>query len=71
MRVLWNRCCAAIPIICLSLLAGCATDPAPKSKADDDPLGKQARQLRANSTNEQGTGLCSQSRAIENDLGYR
>ena len=57
-------------IVCLGLLAGCATDPAPKKTVDDDPLSKQARQLRANSTDEPGTGLSDKSRDIEKDLGY-
>ncbi len=71
MRSLWNRCRAALLIVCFSLLAGCATDPAPKKTTEVDPLAKQARQLRANSSDEPGTGLCDKSRAIENDLGYR
>ena len=71
MRSLWNHCRVAAWIVCLSLLAGCATDPAPKKTVEQDPLAKQARQLRANSGDESGTGLCDKSRAIENDLGYR
>ena len=43
----------------------------PKKTADDDPLAKQARQMRANSGDEQGTGLSDKSREIEKDLGYR
>ncbi len=71
MRSLWNRCRAAVLMVCLTLSAGCATDPAPKKTADDDPLAKQARRLRANSSDEQGTGLSPQGREVEKDLGYR
>lgn len=54
LRSLWNPCRTAALIVCLGLLAGCATDPAPKKtantdsaskKADNDPLSKQARQM--------------------------
>ncbi len=68
---LWNRGGGILLIVGLGLLPGCATDPAPKKAVDDDPLAKQARQMRANSTDEQGTGLDPRSRAIEKDLGYR
>ena len=71
MRVLWNRCCGAVPIVCFSLLAGCATDPTPKSKVNDDALSRQAREARGSFGDEHGTGLCDKSRAIENDLGLR
>jgi len=71
MRLLRNRCCAVILILFLGLLAGCATDPAPKKTVNDDPLAKQARQLRGNSSDVQGTGLDDRSRAIEKDLGCR
>jgi hypothetical protein len=70
MRSLWNRCRAVVLIVCLGLLAGCATDPAPKKSVNDDPLAKQARRLRGNSSDESGTGLSDKSRAIENDLGF-
>ena len=71
MRLLWNVCRATLLIVGFSLLAGCATDAAPKKTAAVDPLTKQARQLRANSTGESGTGLSDKSREIEKDLGYR
>ncbi|MGO9112675.1 MAG: hypothetical protein ACLP9L_25870 [Thermoguttaceae bacterium] len=71
MRMLWDRCRAAVMIVSISVLAGCATDPAPKTTAAGDSLSKQARQLRANSTEETGTGLSDKSREIEKDLGYR
>jgi hypothetical protein len=71
MRSLWNCCRAAALMVALGLLAGCATDTAPKKTVDEDPLSKQVRQLRANSDDEHGTGLSDKSRAIENDLGYR
>jgi hypothetical protein len=70
MRSFWNCCRTAVQVVCLTLLAGCATDPAPK-KVNDDSLSKQARQLRANSTDETGTGLSDKSRDIEKDLGFR
>ena len=46
MRSLWNCCRAAILMAALGLLAGCATDSAPKKTVDEDPLSKQARLLR-------------------------
>jgi len=80
MRLLWSGCRTMVPIVCLSLLAGCATDPtpkktttadsAPKTTAGDDALSKQARQMRANSSDESGTGLSDKSRDIERDLGF-
>jgi hypothetical protein len=80
-RSLWKCCCSAFLIVCLSLFPGCIVDPASKKKADPapsakssggvDPLAQQARAMRANSTNESGTGLSDKSRAIENDLGLR
>jgi hypothetical protein len=79
MRSLWTVCRTAALILFLSLVAGCANDPATKKKADDDPgakkainddsLARQARLLRANSSDEQGTGLSPRSRSIEKDLG--
>jgi hypothetical protein len=79
MRSLWTVCRTAALILFLCLVVGCANDPATKKKADDDPaakkrldedsLAKQARLLRANSTDEQGTGLSSRARSIERDLG--
>ena len=71
MRSPWNLCRAALLIVSLALFAGCAADPAPKKQAGDDPLTKQARQLRANSGDEPGTGLDPRARDIEKDLGYR
>jgi hypothetical protein len=70
MRSLWNHSRAVILIACLGLFIGCATDPTPKKVADDDPLAKQARRMRANSVDGPGTGLSEKSRAIESDLGY-
>jgi uncharacterized lipoprotein len=69
---LWKHCRAVACIVCLGILAGCATDSGPKT-ADGDPLAKQARQLRANSTSSdlQGTGLGDRSREVEKDLGLR
>jgi len=81
LRSLWNNTFAALLVICISVSLGCASDSAAKKKADDDspakkalaedPLAKQARLLRANSTDETGTGLSEKSRSIENDLGLR
>jgi hypothetical protein len=79
MRSLWNFCRGAILFAALSLLTGCVTDPTPKKIADDPPpknsatdsLTRQARQMRANSTDEEGTGLSDKSRDIERDLGFR
>jgi hypothetical protein len=70
MRSLENLCRAALLIVCLSLSACCTADPAPK-KTVDDPLSKQARQMRATSSDEAGTGLSDRSREIEKDLGLR
>jgi hypothetical protein len=79
LRILWSSCGALVLTLCLGLSTGCATDSAPKKKADADPppkadgdadsLGKQARMMRANSTDDRGTGLSDKSRSIENDLG--
>jgi outer membrane biogenesis lipoprotein LolB len=69
MRSLWNLCRGALLIVGFGLSAGCATDPVPKKKVDDDSLSKQARQMRANSNEFQGTGLDPRARAIEKDLG--
>ena len=71
MRLPLNLCRAAVLTVCVTLLARCASDPVPKKTTADDSLSKQARQLRANSTNETGTGLDDRSRDIEKDLGYR
>ncbi len=80
MRLLWNGCRGAILLLVLSLLTGCVTDPAPKKTTAGDPpsknsaadsLTRQARQMRANSSDEQGTGLSDKSRDIEKDLGYQ
>ncbi len=80
LRSFWTVCRTAVLMVCLSLLAGCATDSAPKKTTtadpttkkttDDDTLSKQARQMRANSSDEPGTGLSDKSRAIERDLGF-
>jgi uncharacterized lipoprotein YajG len=71
MRLSWNFCRAAIVIVALILSAGCATDPTPKKTTAEDSLSQQARKMRANSTDEAGTGLSDKSREIEKDLGYR
>jgi uncharacterized lipoprotein len=71
MRLPWNLCRAVVLAVCLTLLAGCASDPAPKKTTADDSLSKQARQMRTNPTDETGTGLSDKSRDIEKDLGYR
>ncbi len=70
MGLLSDVCRAAVLIFFFSLFTGCASDPAPKSSGDDY-LSKQARQLRANSSDETGTGLSDKSREIEKDLGLR
>ena len=69
-RSLWNLCRLAAWILSFGLLAGCVTDPVPKKTADEDPLAKQARQMRSTSSERSGTGLCDESRDIEKDLGY-
>jgi hypothetical protein len=66
----WKHCRAAVVIVCFGFLAGCATDPVPKKTTDEDPLSKQARQLRASSIERPSSGVSSESREIENDLGY-
>ena len=71
MRSPWDFCRAIVVIFALHVLAGCTTDPAAERTTAVDPLSKQARKLRSNSTEEQGTGLDDRSRAIERDLGYR
>jgi hypothetical protein len=71
MRLPLNFCRAAILTVCVTLLAGCASDPAPKKTTADASLSKQAQQFRADSGNEPGTGLSDQSRDIEKHLGYR
>jgi len=71
MRTPWNHCRLVVLIVFTGFLAGCVTDPLPKKTVEDDPLTKQARQLRANSTDRPGAGLSSESREIENHLGYR
>ena len=71
MRLPWKLCRVAALSVCLTVLGGCAADPAPKKMTADDSLSKQARQMRANSTDETGTGLSDKSRDIEKDLGYR
>jgi hypothetical protein len=69
MRLLWNR--AAVLIVGLALSAGCITDPVPKKTVDDDSLVKQARQLRANSTDRPSVGWDPEAREVEKDLGCR
>lgn len=80
MRSPWNLCPTAVFLIGLGLLSGCITDPAPKKSIVADPppknssadsLSRQARQMRANSSDDHGTGLSDKSRDIESDLGYR
>ena len=67
---LWTCCRTAVWVVFLTLLTGCATDPASK-KVDEDPLAKQARRMRANSTAIEGTGFDPRAREIEKDLGCR
>ncbi len=77
----WTRCLTAVLAALLVLATGCATDPAPrksstaddssKPKAVDESLARQARQLRANSSPEEGTGLSDKSRDVERDLGFQ
>jgi hypothetical protein len=79
LRSLWLGCIALFLTVCVGLSAGCTTDAAPKKKTaadppaktagDDDPLSKQARAMRANSTDDRGTGLSEKSRSVESDLG--
>jgi hypothetical protein len=73
--------CAVFLGFGFGFLPGCVVDPAAGKKADndappkkaiaDDTLARQARLLRANSSNETGTGLSDKSRSIENDLGLQ
>jgi hypothetical protein len=71
MRLLWNRCCAAVLFVALGLSAGCASDPTPKKTVDEDSLAKQARQLRANSSDRPSVLWDDEGRDIEKDLGCR
>jgi outer membrane murein-binding lipoprotein Lpp len=73
MRFTWTICRgAAAGLVGLTLLAGCASEQAvPKTASSADPLASQARRMRAADVDRDGTGLSSQSRDIEKDLGYR
>ena len=80
MRSPWNRCLAAVLVAAFGLVAGCATDPAPRKTAATDPpkkttpddsLSQQARQFRSTSGGDSGTGLSDKSREIEKDLGFQ
>jgi hypothetical protein len=53
-------------------MAGCASEQSvPKTASSADPLASQARRMRKTDADHDGTGLSSQSRDIEKDLGYR
>ena len=81
MHSLWNRLPPIVLAAFLGVAAGCAADPAPKKTAAtdppakkataEDPLSQQARQMRASTSGESGTGLSDKSREIERDLGYQ
>jgi hypothetical protein len=56
----------------LTMTAGCASDQSPpKTASSTDPLAAQARRFRNSDGNRDGTGLSSQSRDVEKDLGLR
>jgi outer membrane murein-binding lipoprotein Lpp len=66
------QCLAAAALSGLLLLAGCASDQAmPKTASSADPLASQARRMRSGEADRDGSGLSSQSRDVEKDLGLR
>jgi hypothetical protein len=73
MRLLWNiRRAATTGPLFLALAAGCASDQSvSKTASSGDPLAAQARRFRNTDGDRDGTGLSSESREIEKDLGYR
>jgi hypothetical protein len=65
--------CRSVTVgIVLALAGGCASEKAvPKTASSGERLPQQVRRLRNSDDSRAGTGLSSQSRDIEKDLGYR
>jgi outer membrane murein-binding lipoprotein Lpp len=62
----------AAALLCVAMLAGCASDQTmSKTASSGDPLASQARRMRNGEADRDGSGLSSQSRDIEKDLGFR
>jgi hypothetical protein len=72
MHANWKRFgCVGTGIVALGTLVGCVSESVIPKAGDGKSLPSQARKIRGSSAEREGTGLSSEARDIEKDLGYR